>query len=171
MGFFYREVNGTKYDLVIYEPMFHGYMIALADLIGNPPIIGVLTFDPPYAITEEVGNPLIPSYIPDKFLPLDDRMTFWERLYNLYFIAYYYYVVNYQIRPLNEEFVKKYIGNLKYTVKEMEYNKSLLILSTDAATEYPRPNQPNTVFVGPMHIQENPEPLPMVSLLLIILEI
>ncbi|XP_075222127.1 UDP-glycosyltransferase UGT5-like isoform X2 [Lycorma delicatula] len=155
-----RELNGTKIDLILYESLYYSSLLGFKEITGDPPVVGLLTLHP--FMTNELpqGNPVFPSYVPFTFSSSCDKMTFWERIYNLYLNIYSQYIMEYSLKPLQESYLRKYFNNVKHTAEELEYNKSLLIISADLASSYPRPVQPNTIYVGPMHIVK-PKPLPL----------
>ncbi|XP_075220411.1 UDP-glycosyltransferase UGT5-like isoform X2 [Lycorma delicatula] len=155
-----KELNGTKIDLILYESLYYSSLLGFKEITGDPPVVGLLTLHSFMLSDLPQGNPVFPSYVPSVYSSSCDRMTFWERLNNLYLTVYSHYVTEYCIKPLQENYLRKYFGNVKHTAEELEYNKSLLIVSADFATGYPRPIQPNTVYVGPMHIVK-PKPLPL----------
>ncbi|XP_075220408.1 UDP-glycosyltransferase UGT5-like isoform X2 [Lycorma delicatula] len=155
-----RELNGTKIDLILYESLYYSSLLGFKEITGDPPVVGLLSLHPFMLSDLPQGNPMFPSYVPFSFLPSSDKMTFWERLFNLYLTIYSHYITEYYLKPIQENYLRKYFGNVKYTAEALEYNKSLLIISADFATSYPRPMQPNTVYVGPMHIIK-PKPLPV----------
>lgn len=159
---FFREVNGTKFDLILIESLSYSSLLGFKEITGEPPVIGLSTLHPLIITDIPQGNPIIPSYSPNSFTYFSDKMTFLERLYNLFYTVYFNYQLEYAIKPLQERYLRKYFGEVKHTAEELEYNKSLLIVSSDLATGYPKPVQPNTIYVGPMHITK-PKPLPKVS--------
>lgn len=161
---FFREVNGTKYDLIIYEAM-GSFLLGFTDLVGNPPIIGVYTSHLPAFAASTWGNPTIPSYIPSLLFPFSDHMTFRERFENLYFEIYSRYIMDWYVKPIQDKYMHKNFGNFHHTLEELESNVSLTIVSTDLSTGYPKPMQPNTVHVGPMHVRHTPDPLPEVCII------
>ncbi|RZF47912.1 hypothetical protein LSTR_LSTR008716 [Laodelphax striatellus] len=155
-----KEVNGTKFDLIIYESIMLSSFLGFSELVGNPPIVGMLTINPFVISDPLVGNPEIPSYIPSVLLPNEHRMTFMERVNNFLINAYYHYVKICYMDPLQEIFIKKYFGNVKRTAYELERSISLMIITSDLASSYPKPVHPNTVYVGPTHVEKNVPPLP-----------
>lgn len=84
-------MKDVKFDVVLYESMVLAPFLALAHMLGPPPVIGVTTVDG-FAWTEDpMGSPTNLAYIP-VVGPYSDHMTFFERLYNLYdyfYIEYY----------------------------------------------------------------------------------
>lgn len=160
-------MNGTSYDLIIYEASFGSSLLGFADLIGNPPIVSISTFYSWSVIDVTLGNPIIPSYITTLFLPKNYPMSIWDRMENLYTELYFNYIYEIQVLPLLQKHMHENFGNVHRNIRELKYNKSLLIVSADLAASYPKPIQPNTVYVGPLHIQETQKPLPSVSIFLL----
>ncbi|RZF36552.1 hypothetical protein LSTR_LSTR010663 [Laodelphax striatellus] len=157
---FIKEVNGTRYDLILYEALNYSGYLGFCELVGNPPLIGITTTHPAATTDAMTGNPSLPSYVPALMNPHQDRMSFTERMINFLMHCYWEYTRIRYIDPLNERLLKKYFGDVKHTAFELERNVSLVIASADLATGYPRPVHPNTVFVGPLHIQQQIPPLP-----------
>ncbi|XP_075237460.1 UDP-glycosyltransferase UGT5-like isoform X1 [Lycorma delicatula] len=156
-----REVNGTNYDLMIVEPFILTSLLGFSDMIGNPPIVGIITFPSSSTIDIEYGNPVIPSYIPETMGLYSDHMSLWERFMNLWISLYQnLYITNMYMRPSQEKIMRQYFGNVNRNLWDLESNKSLLIVSCDLSTSYPKPLHPNTVYVGPMHIKTPPPSLP-----------
>nr|QVG59861.1 UDP-glucuronosyltransferase [Nilaparvata lugens] len=154
-----KEVNGTTFDLILYESLSYSSLLGLSELVGNPPIVGFMTLHP-FTINDlYVGNPEIPSYIPSVVLPYEHRMTFFQRMTNFALNVYFHYQRIRYIEPLQEVFLKRYFGDVKHTAYELERNISLMLISGDLATSYPKPVHPNTIYIGPAHI-EKPPPLP-----------
>ncbi|XP_075217916.1 UDP-glucosyltransferase 2-like [Lycorma delicatula] len=156
-----KEVNGTNFDLMIVEPLvLTSLMIGFSDLIGNPPIVGISSCIPLSVVDFEYGNPIIPSYIPEIVSPYTDSMSLFQRIINFYVTWYNFYMLNVHIQPHQEKIMREQFGNAERFLRDLEVNKSLLIVSGDFSTSYPRPVQPNTIYVGPMHLQTTPAPLP-----------
>lgn len=133
-------------------------------MIGNPPVIGLITLHSFIFADEPMGNPTFPWIYPIAFFGHDDKMTFLERIKNTAGDLYSRHVLHNCVFPTQQEFLNKYFNSVKRSAKELEYEKSLLIVSTDIATSYPKPVQPNIVYVGPMHLENKSQPLPKVRI-------
>nr|QVG59857.1 UDP-glucuronosyltransferase [Nilaparvata lugens] len=160
MQAFIKEINGTTYDLILFESLNYSGYLGFSELVGNPPIIGIITTHPSSTGDAMTGNPSLPSYIPSLILPHEHRMSFTERMANFLMHCYMEYTRIRYLDPLNERMLTRYFGAVKHTAYELERNVSLVIASADLATGYPRPVNPNTVFVGPLHIQQQIPALP-----------
>lgn len=162
--FFSRQIYGRQIDLIIYEPGYVTTLLAFGERIINPPTIALWTGHRISPIDRIFGNPIIPSYITSPVLPFGDRMTFWERLVNAFFELYFDYMIEYKVRPINEKYKELLFGGYVFSkLRDIEYNTSLHIITTDFLTGYPRPVHPNTIYVGPLHIGLPQEPLESVS--------
>lgn len=138
-------------------------LLGIRDMIGNPPVVGIITLQPFIFAEESIGNPTFPWIIPSIFLGHNDRMSTWERIENIIVDLYGRYIMKYCIFPCQEKILQKYFPDVSRTAEQLEYDKSLLIASTDLSSGYPKPVYPNTIFVGPLHVKGNPLPLPKVN--------
>lgn len=68
---------------MLYENVMLGSYLALAHMLGPPPIIGISTVDGFMWTDDSMGSPSNLVYIP-AIGPYTDHMTFFERLYNIY---------------------------------------------------------------------------------------
>ncbi|XP_075230316.1 UDP-glucosyltransferase 2-like [Lycorma delicatula] len=143
----------TKFDLIIYEGLYPGLLAFKYHY--NVPSIVVFTTPLYGALHFSMGNPVNPSYIPSFVTRFSDKMTFFERLMNSYYLLYEIYIHNYHSYPKMDAVMKKHFGNDIPSSKQLEMNNSLLILSGDLAQSYPMPLQPNTIQVGTLHLKPN----------------
>ncbi|XP_075220175.1 UDP-glycosyltransferase UGT5-like isoform X2 [Lycorma delicatula] len=153
--------NNIKYDLIIYEVVPHSALLGgFSEITGNPPVVGVLTMNENSNTDIIFGNPLFPSYVPCVLQHSTDKMSFFERFNSLLYMIYYEYILKVYNADFQERLMKEHFGNFQRTADEKNYNISLLIVSSDLAFSYPKPNNPNVVQVGPLHIKKQLEPLP-----------
>ncbi|XP_075230317.1 UDP-glycosyltransferase UGT5-like [Lycorma delicatula] len=122
-----------------------------SEIMFTTPLYGALHFI--------MGNPVNPSYIPSFVTTFSDKMTFFERLMNSYYLLYEIYIRYYYTYPKMDAVMKKHFGNDITSSRELEMDNSLLLLSGDLSQSYPMPVQPNTIHVGTLHIKPN-KPLP-----------
>lgn len=155
---FLSWAKDVKFDLVLYENMITVPFLAMAHVLGSPPVVGVATIVPHPWFDAAMGAETNPAYVPAS-METTDHMTFFERIHNIYFIivtSYYRYWIAY---PLSDQVIKKVFGEGLPSAYELDRNKSLLMYSCDPVMSYPKPLPPNVVLVGPMHIVP-PKPLP-----------
>lgn len=90
--------------------------------------------------------------------------TFWDRVRNHLF---YIYVKLFEIPNIynaQEALAKKYFGSDCPSVEHMVRNRTLLLSSSSWLFEHSRPVFPNTIHVGPLHIEGlERKPLPQVK--------
>lgn len=81
-------------------------------------------------------------------------MTFGERLWNTFFsllekgVYYGYYL------PKHRNLYKKYFPNAHRSFDEVYMNASIIFLNTHVSSNTVRPNMPNVIEVGGVHIKE-----------------
>ncbi|PSN47387.1 hypothetical protein C0J52_11157 [Blattella germanica] len=71
-----------NYDLIITEATFSECLFGFIPKFGSPPVVAISGFGIPSWLSETVGTPNTPSYIPNSFLPYTEHMSFFERMYN-----------------------------------------------------------------------------------------
>lgn len=157
---FAREIEATNatYDVVIYEAIIYTSLIGMVLQNGAPlpPTIGLLTLSVFSDADWYMGNPLAEAYIPTLNTPFTDHMTFYQRLYSLAIILYTWYELSYRSRPIQEALMKERYGAGLPSIEEIERNRSMLFYLNDFTTSYLRPVQQNTVFVGPINVENQP---------------
>ncbi|XP_021912895.1 UDP-glucuronosyltransferase 2C1-like [Zootermopsis nevadensis] len=148
------------FDLVIVEVFINECVLGFAHKF-NAPIIQVCTYGGGNFMADWVGSPNPYSYVPDEFLPYEDKMNFWERMYNTV-VGTLRHVGRQLIHvPKQNAVMQKYFN---YTDKfppvwELEYRTSLVLLNSHFSLSYPKPLSPNYVQVGGMHVKP-PKKLP-----------
>ncbi|XP_055379736.1 UDP-glycosyltransferase UGT5-like [Condylostylus longicornis] len=151
----------NKYDLLLAEQFYQEAFLPLA-IKYQIPVITACTFG--YAnFQSQMMGVLTPwSFVPHTFMPLDDKMTFIERIYNTVFSLYEDYFREIIYFPQQDELVKKYFSHLPIeipSVSKMEKNISLMLLNSYIPLNTPRPAVPAMIPVGGVHILK-PKPLP-----------
>lgn len=113
-----------------------------------------------------VGNPTHPLINPDILMsvypPLNEN-PFYLRLF--YFISMTFHHITYYLEylPRADQVARKYFGNdMPYLGDVAKEYCSLLLMNINLATSNIRPNLPNVVEVGQIHIRKS-KPLPKVS--------
>lgn len=110
------------------------------------------------------GSPIYPSHLSNWEINTltEENPSIWQRLWN--FIETWR-LVHYWINdfvPLEQELVKKYLGNDVPHIVDIMKNMSLLLVNENRVLTYPRPEQSNAVFFNGIHIQKTPPSLPKV---------
>uniref|UniRef100_A0A1B6DQ16 UDP-glucuronosyltransferase n=1 Tax=Clastoptera arizonana TaxID=38151 RepID=A0A1B6DQ16_9HEMI len=154
---FVKIIYNETYDVVISETMVAGPFLALGH-ITNAPTVSISTLSFWNLHGYPMGNPTIPTYMPNVLLPYSDHMNFIERIKNLYVSNYLIFLYNWKLLPLHEFYLRKYFGAEIPSVREMESRQSLQLICTSEILSYPVPKVPGIVHVGALHI-ETPKPL------------
>ncbi|XP_049780384.1 UDP-glucosyltransferase 2-like [Schistocerca cancellata] len=149
-----------KFDLYIMErslvPCFYG----VAQAVGSPPMVGIVTVGAyPYTHWTH-GNPDNPAYSPWWVHAYSDHLSFWQRLYSSYVWLYFILVWFNVALPKHDAILKNYFGAGVPSIYELERNFSLMFSTNHFTESYPRPNLPNFVELTGLHIQPDTNPLP-----------
>ncbi|XP_073977481.1 UDP-glycosyltransferase UGT4-like [Rhodnius prolixus] len=109
------------------------------------------------------GIPFNPSYFVDVKLPYTDRMTFMQRLHNLYnvlitlSITFMYTLI--RMQELSDEHIKYPGWETRPELSSMISNSSLVLVNSHFSINYPYPLPPNIIDVAGIHIRPS-KPLP-----------
>ncbi|EDV54565.2 uncharacterized protein Dere_GG21225 [Drosophila erecta] len=150
-----------QFDLIIVEALrsdaYYGFAVHF-----NAPIIGFSTFGTDWNIDELVGNVSPLSYTPLLSTGFTDRMTFQKRVSNFIdtMIAWLNYILVHM--PEHVQMYEKHFPEAAKRVKLTDLNRnfSLVLLNQHFSLSFPRPNVPNMIEVGGLHISHKPSPLP-----------
>lgn len=149
--------SNEKFDAVILEQFINDGLKSIAYQLGAEPIL-FSTVSPGSWTNHLVGNPDIPSYIPQVYLASPIHKNFWLRTKN--FLAYvfqklYDYLYFY---PRQNQIVQKYFPNHPH-LYDLMHNVSLILLNSHAAYSGTVPLLPNMIEIGGFHVQ-SPKKLP-----------
>ncbi|ELU03685.1 hypothetical protein CAPTEDRAFT_225486 [Capitella teleta] len=94
-----------------------------------------------------VRIPWLPSFVPLSILPMTDRLSFVERVQNMF--LYIFFHVNSFAPPLPNEILETYsqYGPIS-SANEIIRKTKLWITSTDPVIDYPKPRMPNMIEAG-----------------------
>ncbi|XP_055915997.1 UDP-glucosyltransferase 2-like [Eupeodes corollae] len=157
----HQKNTKNVYDVLIVEQFYQEAFLPLA-LKFNIPTIASSTLGHQNFMSQMMGVITPWSYVPHGSLALDDKMDFWERLWNTMSSLYDDYYREFVYFPKQDELVKKYWSHLPMkipTVSKMTKNTSVLLLNSYVPLTSPRPTTLGMVEVGGMHIYP-PKPLP-----------
>lgn len=154
-------LNSTeKYDLLITESFVSDMMLLFANKFQIP----VITFIPntllPW-LSNRMGNPDNPSYIPHMISGHSSKMSFVERIHNtlLYLISVVYY---HQVTLKNDDEINKhYLGYSVPSLYDTVKNTSILFINANECLNPVIPLVPGIVSVAGIHIK-SAAPLPEV---------
>ncbi|KAH8248174.1 hypothetical protein KR038_003989, partial [Drosophila bunnanda] len=151
--------SGETFDLVLAEMIQMEALYAFAQHF-NATLAGFSSYGTDSRIDAAVGNISPLSYNPLVTSPRTNRMTFTERLFNVYehlVEEFHRHLVH---LPTMEKVFKKYFPNSKKTMTEVLDSFSFVLLGQHFSLSYPRPYLPNMIEVGGLHISHKPKPLP-----------
>ncbi|XP_059193118.1 UDP-glucuronosyltransferase 2A1-like [Centropristis striata] len=138
---FFQE---AKYDVVLTDP-FLGGGVLLAHRLGLP-----LVFNVRWTIWSDghrMVAPSPPSYVPIPGSALTDKMTFWQRVKNMFFALM---TLDNRVtlqEALYTPFVQRHFGpDIHY--EELAQAADIWLMRTDFTFEFPRPTMPNVVYMG-----------------------
>ncbi|KAF2881519.1 hypothetical protein ILUMI_24653 [Ignelater luminosus] len=145
--------SDRKFDLIITEffsnECFLGFVYRF-----KAPFIGIsscLLFN---WHNDLIGNPSNPSYIPNNFLPLSDKLTFLERVENTILGIVQNTFVRIFMDNLNSKVALEVFRNDLPPLRNIAINASLVLVNSHFSLNLPRPLVPAVIEVGGLHIGE-----------------
>ncbi|KAH8243679.1 hypothetical protein KR032_009314 [Drosophila birchii] len=151
--------SGETFDLVLAEMLQMEPLYAFAQHF-NATLIGFSSYGTDERIDAAAGNISPMSYNPVVTSPRTNRMTFTERLTNVYEIMVEEFHRHLVHLPTMENVFKKHFPNSKKTMSEVTDSFSLILLGQHFSLSHPRPYLPNMIEIGGLHISHKPKPLP-----------
>ncbi|XP_071453612.1 UDP-glycosyltransferase UGT5-like [Hetaerina americana] len=150
--------TGKGYDMVVVSMFYCDCAYAFAHIFDAPLVI--ISPAGSFPVTDTmVGNPALPSFVPDVFSPFSDKMSFMERVMNslihLGTLTFHHTL----IYPKHNAILREVFGDSFPSVQELEKRVALVLLNQHHSILFPRPLVPNLVEVGGMHVKP-PKPLP-----------
>lgn len=109
------------------------------------------------------GNPLLPSHPSTWEIDgTDSNLSFWTRVKNYVVTLWHVQIDCYNIfyNP-QQEIAEKYLDNVP-SIRDLEKNMSIVLVNQQEEISYNRPNVPNIIHFGGLHIRNNLNPLPKV---------
>ncbi|TMW48120.1 hypothetical protein DOY81_006793 [Sarcophaga bullata] len=147
------------FDLIILETLQTDALLGFADHYGAA-VIGVSSFGTDPYIDSLVDNISPMAYTPLHIGSFTERMTFLQRLENMWQhgLMFLHRLLIHQ--PLHEQIYGKYFPNNQKSLQELRQNISLILLNQHFSLSYPRPYVTNMIEVGGFHIQHTPQSIP-----------
>ncbi|XP_054266838.1 UDP-glucosyltransferase 2-like [Macrosteles quadrilineatus] len=147
-----------KFDMVITEVFTNDCFAPFASKFGAPLVSIVTSFPLPW-LSDRVGLPDNPSYIPNYYLDVGSEMTFFERVYNTFFLIYTKLLYHLVFLPKVQNMVDEYFEGLP-PIEEIVRNTSLILMNSHLSLTYSRPCTHNVVEVGGIHIKNTSTKVP-----------
>jgi glucuronosyltransferase len=110
---------------------------------------------------EKMGNPWHPMLYSHPFSLYVGDGTFWQRLYNLYQVANFFYTRYYLYSDKFNDLAVKHFGNEYRHIDDIEADADMLFLTLNPLLGDIRPTVPAILYTGSLHIRST-EPLPQV---------
>lgn len=146
----FLKANQT-FDLMVMEYFNTDCYLGFAHKFKAPLIsVGSCSLMP--WLNERFANPDNPSYIPVNLLPYSDHMSFLERVQNT--IGYIYNsITSFLFMEIPSNILaKRYFGSDMPNLRDIAYNSSLMLENVHFSLTLPRPQVPNIIDVGGIHI-------------------
>ncbi|XP_051646814.1 UDP-glucuronosyltransferase 2A2-like isoform X3 [Manacus candei] len=152
-----ERLKASAFDVLLADPLAPSGEL-FAEKLGIPFV---------YTIRFSLGNtverlcgmlPAPPSYVPAALSSLTDRMTFWERLKNIFSYTLQDIMYHYLLWGGWDQYYSDVLGR-PTTLCETIGKAEIWLIRTYWDFEFPRPFLPNFEFVGGLHCQPA-KPLP-----------
>ncbi|CAG2057700.1 unnamed protein product [Timema podura] len=155
------QENDQHFDLMFLE------MVLTPGIFGfihrfPVPSIGITSFQAFSINYDSVGNPNLPAYAPEVFLPYSDRKTFFERVHSMFFLLWLKYHFYYNVIPTQDAIARKHFGESMPYLGDLHFKPSMLFVTNDFIFHSPTPNVPAVVQLSGLHIN-SPKPLPQLA--------
>ncbi|KAK7869408.1 hypothetical protein R5R35_000704 [Gryllus longicercus] len=151
-----------RFDVVIVESFFNEAFLGLAHIF-DAPIIQVCPYVGSSWMYSATGSPSPAAYVPDPFLPFNDRMSFVQRFINFVFGVFQELGRELYYLPAQDAVMRRWLSvdarrPLPH-VRDLQRATALMLVNAHVAVSYPRPLMPTLVPVGGMHVRPG-KPLP-----------
>ncbi|XP_070574240.1 UDP-glucuronosyltransferase 2C1-like [Ptychodera flava] len=144
----------AKFDIVVMNN-FMNCNVLIAQKLSLPYVI-VSTNRPFVQMdTSYLGLPSPVSYVPGAMTGLTDKMTFAERLKNLFFQIIAFFFFNFVVFKPYDDLKQLHGIQPDIGLQESLGKSEIVLFAVDWALEFPRPVMPNTVFLGGLLAEES----------------
>ncbi|XP_062330557.1 UDP-glucuronosyltransferase 2B20-like [Osmerus eperlanus] len=150
-----QSLRDTKYDMVLLDPGIP-IGVLVAHKLKLPTVFNVRW------ITSGEGHfvvaPSPVSYVPTTGCAVPDKMTFSQRVKNMFHYFLNMYIDSFVVSPHYERLVEKYFepGTNFYHLLQ---GTDIWLMRLDFVFEFPRPTMPNIVYIGGFQCKDS-KPLP-----------
>ncbi|XP_023027651.1 UDP-glucosyltransferase 2 [Leptinotarsa decemlineata] len=148
--------SGQNFDLIIMDSFCKDAELYFGHIF-KAPIILTASFGTQNFINYILNNPEPAAYVPGSGTAFTDEMGFMERLENVIYSWFIFACLHYNAIQ-QKRILRDYFGNVP-SVDDLRSNIALVFVNSHPVFETPRPNLPNIVSVGGIHV-EDAEPLP-----------
>ncbi|XP_057668109.1 UDP-glycosyltransferase UGT5-like [Diorhabda carinulata] len=139
-----------KFDVVLVESLMTDALIAFGCHF-NAPVILLGSIGAAAWISNVVGNPTPPSYVPNTFVTFAENMTFMQRTENalLELLSKLNFELN--VYPVQSKLVKEFFPNCP-DIHELHKNVALVLSNSHESVNAATPKVPNLIDIGGFHI-------------------
>ncbi|KAM3868218.1 UDP-glucuronosyltransferase 2A2-like [Diretmus argenteus] len=139
-----QSLRDAQYEVMLTDPAI-GVGVLLAHRLGLPLVLNVRWTVQGEAHTAIAPSPL--SYVPIPGTEMTDKMTFYERVLNVFFYFFTCFQCAYVTEPNYLPFVHRHFGpDVHYM--ELFQAADIWLMRNDFTFEFPRPTMPNIVYMG-----------------------
>lgn len=115
-------------------------------------------------VSERFGNPDNPAYIPDNMMGYSNKISFFGRVENTFVYVLHRIISRLFMDIPSYLIARKYFGADTPYVSDIAQNTSIMLINTHFSLNLPRPQVPNIIDVGGIHIRKI-KPPPQVFIL------
>lgn len=108
----------------------------------------------------DMGNTDDPNYIPLIFLDLTRPLDFFSRMQNVLWLSLSKVIYEYWFRSVDQAIANEVFGPGLPKLKEIAQQSQALLVNTHSSIHGSRPQLPNVVEIGGLHIPSKVNPLP-----------
>lgn len=160
-------VERRHFDVIVHEVFLDDALLGIGHHFGAP-TVGLSPIGA-YKLTADLvaGTPAPIAYTPHIWLPLTDRMSFAQRLWNTAVTLAEHAFVHLIYQPAHQALFEQFFPcrfapstTLCPTLARLQANVSLVLLNTHFSLGYPRAYQPGMIEVGGLHLSSRLQTLP-----------
>ncbi|KAI6196064.1 Glucuronosyltransferase [Aphelenchoides besseyi] len=148
-----ERLKAENFDLALLE-YFDPCSLGLLEVIGLKKYIAVYSMPLSSLAASFIGLPSTHSFVPDVHSTSTSKMTFFERLKNLFMglVFFRYFSLNAFICRFEEVIKREVNSNFDYTERAGE--AEFVFVNADSLLDYPRPISSKVVYIGGMGIDQ-----------------
>ncbi|KAF5282447.1 hypothetical protein FQA39_LY17562 [Lamprigera yunnana] len=150
--------SNEKFDLAIIE-MGPAALFAFAKKF-NCSVIGINSLDLAMDMSNLMGSPIHPLIYPDYVLPVDEQLSFGQRLYTFTYVIFRSMIDRVYGLPLQLDLIEKHFGYDRSDIADIFDRIDFLFVNSDPIFYKVKPLPPNIVQIGGGLHRTPPKPLP-----------
>lgn len=148
--------DNSHFDLIFAE-VFYQESMYMFSYKYKAPIIGISTMGFQQSIGASQGNPLVVPYMTHEFLNFGKKLTFCERVKNLYSTTYDLFWRHFYLFPMHQKMAEEHFKKLPQPLPQLEdierNNISMVFINTHFSYDLVRPYVPSILEIGGVHIK------------------